>query len=110
MKYTRINKEHINYFSKEIGAKNILIGSKCHQYASDHTENLNFVPEIVVFPNSTKDVSVISKYCNNHNIPVTPSASLTGLSGGALPVFGGVSLSMNKMNNPLLFEKPWSSF
>lgn len=105
MKYTRINKEHINYFSKEIGAKNILIGSKCHQYASDHTENLNFVPEIVVFPNSTKDVSVILKYCNNHNIPVTPSASLTGLSGGALPVFGGVSLSMNKMNNLISIDE-----
>ena len=98
MKYTQISNKHIDYFKKHIGSANILIGSKCEQYGSDHTENLHFPPEIVIFPHSSSDVSIILKYCNDENIPVTPSASLTGLSGGALPLYGGVSMSMKKLN------------
>ena len=98
MKYTKINNKHINYFNNHIGSTNVLIGYNCKRYGSDHTENLYFPPELVIFPRSTSDVSIILKYCNDENIPVTPSASLTGLSGGALPLYGGVSLSMKKLN------------
>ena len=98
MGYTQITKKHIDFFSELIGKENILIGSDCNEFGSDHTENLNYPPELVVFPNSTDDVAAILKYCNVNSIPVTPSASLTGLSGGGIPVCGGISLSMKKMN------------
>ena len=38
------------------------------------------------------------KYCNNQNIPVTPCGARTGLSGGSLPVCGGVAMSMERFN------------
>mgnify|MGYP001280044236 CR=1 FL=1 len=101
MKYTQITQAHIDYFINHLGAENILVGNNCAAYGSDETENLNYPPDIVLFPHSTKDVSIILKYCNNYNIAVTPSGALTGLSGGAIPVFGGVSLSMKKMNKVL---------
>ena len=98
MSYTRINQTHIDFFIAQLGINSILIESNIQEYGSDHTENLNYPPEIVLFPKSTKEVSRIMAYCNANNIAVTPSGALTGLSGGAIPVFGGVSLSMKKMN------------
>ena len=50
-------------------------------------------------------MSFILHYCNTNNIAVTPSAALTGLSGGAIPVCGGVSLSMKKMNRLISIDQ-----
>lgn len=69
--------------------------------ASDHTEDFQFFPEIVLEPVSAEEVSVILRYCNENRIPVTPRGAGTGLSGGALPIQGGVSLDMRRMNRIL---------
>ena len=105
MKYTQINNTHIAYLSAKIGIDKILTGSDCDIYASDHTEDLSCSPEIVVLPQSVNDVSNILQYANTNNIPVTPSASLTGLSGGAIPVYGGICMSMSKMNRIISIDK-----
>lgn len=67
-------------------------------YGSDETEDFYFQPDCVVFPENEDDVAVVLSYCNNRGIPVTPSGARTGLSGGALPVEGGVVLSFKRMN------------
>lgn len=69
--------------------------------ASDETEDLIYMPELVVQPISTQEVSAILAYCNQHHIPVTPRGAGTGLSGGALPIMGGVVLDMKRMNKIL---------
>ena len=105
MTYTHINQTHIDFFIAQLGINNIIIDSSIQEYGSDHTENLNYPPDIVLFPKSTQEVSAIMAYCNDNNIVVTPSGALTGLSGGAIPVFGGVSLSMKKMNKILSVDE-----
>jgi len=70
-------------------------------YGSDETEDLNFPPEVIVKPSTTQQVAEIMRYCNDRRLPVTPRGGGTGLSGGALPVFGGVCLSTEKMNEIL---------
>lgn len=67
-------------------------------YGHDHTEDLFFNPEIVLAPAATKEISRILRYCHDHSICVTPRGAGTGLSGGALPVYGGVVLSMERFN------------
>lgn len=67
-------------------------------FASDHTEQLSFLPEIVVQPCNTNEVSQILAYCNAQNIPVTVRGAGTGLSGGCLPVMGGLVMDMKLMN------------
>jgi glycolate oxidase len=59
---------------------------------------LLFVPEVVLKPETTEEVSKIMHFCFENNIPVTPSGARTGLSGGALPIHGGVVLSMERFN------------
>lgn len=67
-------------------------------YSHDETEDLVFYPEIAVLPSSTKDISEIMAICHENNIPVTTRGGGTGLSGGALPVYGGVILSTERLN------------
>lgn len=67
--------------------------------AKDETENLYFLPDIVLKPRTAEEISAIMKICNANKIPVTPRGAGTGLSGGALPTFGGVVLSFERMNS-----------
>jgi glycolate oxidase len=66
--------------------------------ASDETEDHVFMPDIVVRPANTNEVSQVLKLCNAHEVPVTPRGGGTGLSGGALPVNAGVVLLMDRFN------------
>jgi len=75
------------------------------KYAHDETENLLYRPEIVIKPRSADEISSIMKICNEHMIPVTPRGAGTGLSGGAIPRFGGVVLSMERMNSILQIDE-----
>lgn len=74
-------------------------------YSSDETEDLSFLPEAVIKPQSAEEISRILKLCNENNIPVTPRGAGTGLSGGALPVFGGVVLSCERLNRILQIDE-----
>jgi glycolate oxidase len=67
-------------------------------YGADETEDLCFPPEVVVRPQTTAQVQAIMRYCHARKLPVTPRGAGTGLSGGALPVHGGVCLSLDRMN------------
>jgi glycolate oxidase len=58
-------------------------------------------PEVVVLPKSEFEISAIMKLANQENIPVTPRAAGSGLSGGAVPIYGGILLSVERMNKIL---------
>lgn len=70
-------------------------------HGADETEDFCFPPEVALRPETTAQVQAIMRYCTERRIPVTPRGAGTGLSGGALPVYGGVSLSMARMNKIL---------
>ena len=57
-----------------------------------------FMPEAVVEPGSTAEVSEVLKLCAGANVPVTVRGAGTGQVGGSVPVKGGVVLSTKKMN------------
>jgi glycolate oxidase len=59
------------------------------KHSRDYTENLQFLPEIVVEPKNTEGVSALLKICHAHKIPA------------ALPVLGGVALSMKRFDKIL---------
>ncbi len=62
-------------------------------------------PEIVVKPGSAEEISAILKLANREKIPVTPRGAGSGLSGGAVPCFGGILLSTERMNHILEIDK-----
>uniref|UniRef100_UPI00404B7EA3 FAD-binding oxidoreductase n=1 Tax=Flavobacterium sp. TaxID=239 RepID=UPI00404B7EA3 len=75
------------------------------KYGHDHTEDLNFPPQIVVKPGSVAEISAIMRLATIHKISVVPIGSLTGLSGGALSVIGGIGLSMERFNKILEIDE-----
>lgn len=58
-------------------------------------------PEVVVHAESTEDVSKVLKYANERGVPVTPQGSRVGYVGGAVPLRGGIALSLARMNKIL---------
>ena len=74
-------------------------------YSHDETEDLTFYPEVAVKPASASEISEILKLCYENNIPVTTRGGGTGLSGGALPVYGGVVLSTERLNKIVEIDK-----
>ncbi|MGC4102695.1 FAD-binding oxidoreductase [Ferruginibacter sp.] len=70
-----------------------------NNYAHDETENLHFLPDVVIKPRTAEEISAVMKLCNAAKIPVTPRGAGTGLAGGALPHFGGVLISMERLNS-----------
>ncbi len=74
-------------------------------HSEDETEDLSFTPEVVVKPANTGEVSEILKLANENKIPVTPRGGGTGLSGGALPVYGGICLSMERLKKILEIDE-----
>ncbi|MBC7384340.1 MAG: FAD-binding protein [Bacteroidia bacterium] len=99
MQYNAVTEDQIKLFEVLIGKSYVIKGKEDMQpYAKDNTEDLEYYPEVVLRPGNTLEVSGILRYCNEHLIPVTARGAGTGLSGGALPVSGGVSLSMDRFN------------
>jgi len=97
-----LSTNHIAYFCSVLGNKNVLTDwNNLKERASDHTEDFVFMPEVVLQPKTTQEISEILKYCNQNKIIVTPRGAGTGLSGGALPIFGSVVLDTSRMNNIL---------
>lgn len=97
---TKLTSRHVDEFKKIIGEKYVLIDQESlHHYSHDETEDLHFLPDVVVKPRTAEEISAILKICNKEKIPVTPRGAGTGLSGGALPHLGGVVLSTERMNN-----------
>jgi len=96
----------IEQFKTISGAENILTDIESLKIcSSDETEDLSFLPEVVIKPWSTEEISKILKLCYENNIPVTPRGAGTGLSGGALPVCRGVVLSCERLNRILQIDE-----
>jgi glycolate oxidase len=70
-------------------------------YSRDETADAAFMPDILVRAENSSDVSNVLKICNRMKVPVVPRGAGSGVTGGALPVKGGVVLSLEKMNRIL---------
>ena len=80
----RITQQHINRFKEIVGNDCVLFDEQSRiDYGHDETEHLSFLPEIILLPHSSSEISEILKICNEALIPVTPRGAGTRLIGGA---------------------------
>jgi len=75
------------------------------KYSKDETIGLSYPPEAVILPSTLKEVQDIFHLANIENIPVTPRGLGTGLSGGAVPLYGGIVLSLERINSLIEIDK-----
>ena len=106
MTYTKINQDHINQLKQIIDEEDIFLDNdNLKKYGKDETEDLIYKPEIVLKPKNVLQISEIMKFANVLKIPVTVRGAGTGLSGGALPIFGGIIISMERFNTILNIDE-----
>ncbi len=106
MVFTKVTPAHILHFQSVLDEQGVATDpSVLQQYGKDETEDLLFHPEVVLKPADVPALQAVVKYCNEQGIPVTPRGAGTGLSGGALPVYGGVLLSMERFNKILNLDE-----
>ena len=106
MTYTKINKDHINQLKQFIDEEDVFLDNdNLKKYGKDETEDLVYKPEIVLKPKNVLQISEIMKFANVLKIPVTVRGAGTGLSGGALPIFGGIIISMERFNTILNIDE-----
>jgi glycolate oxidase len=69
-------------------------------YSHDEVADRHYaaLPEVVVKPGAPEEIAQIVQLANRERIPVTPRGAGSGLSGGAVPVYGGILLSVERLN------------
>lgn len=101
-----ISGDVLSKFESIVGHTNIILNKEQrHEYSHDKTEDYSFMPDVVLKPGTTQEVSELLQLCNTHRIPVTPRGAGTGLSGGALPIRKGVVISMERFNKILNIDE-----
>src|SRR4030067_2154999 len=105
-KFRKVTPEIVDGLRRIVGDQHVLMEKHdIEPYSHDETEDFVFYPEVVVRPIATPDVSEILRLCHENYIPVTSRGGGPGLSGGALPVHGGVILSTERMNRIIEIDR-----
>ena len=97
--YRRLDKTLLDQLIAIVGGAGVSTSPEdLDKYSHDEVAELHFEPEAVVKARSAEEVSRILRLAQEANFPVTPRGAGYGLSGGCVPVLGGVVLSLEKMN------------
>ncbi len=75
------------------------------RYGRDETEDLCFPPAAAVLPRDREQVAALLRYASQQRLAVTPRGAGTGLSGGALPIAGGLALSLERLDRILAIDE-----
>ncbi len=101
-----LKREIIEKLREIVGEDDILTDPEdLEAYSYDATTSWAHLPDVVVFPRTTEEVSEILKLANENLIPVTPRGAGTNVSGGSVPIMGGIVLCTTKMNRIVKIDK-----
>ena len=65
----------------------------------------DFIPDVVVYPQSEQEVSKLLAWASECKVPVTPWGAGSAVTGAPLPLTGGISLDMSRMDKILNLDK-----
>ncbi len=82
----------------------IVDAARLTTYECDGLTSFRVLPQMVVLPGSTDEVSRVLRLAHERGVPVVPRGAGTGLSGGALPVDGGIVVGTSRMNRILAID------
>ncbi len=101
-----LNQSVLSELATIVSKDNILTSPESLKaYSYDGTTNWIHEPDVVIFPTTAQEVSKILKIANREKIPVTPRGGGTNVSGGSIPIQGGIVLCTTKMNRILKIDK-----
>ena len=104
--YRKVDHEIVRQLQTIVGEGRVLTDADLVEpYTHDEVVGLRALPEVVVRAATAAQVSAILRLAQRERVPVTPRGAGYGLSGGAVPMCGGIVLSLEKMNRILEIDK-----
>jgi glycolate oxidase subunit GlcD len=107
--YNKVTAKIADELKKIVGEKFVIYDDdeKLEPYSHDEIPGSDYraMPEVVVRPRTAEEIAQIMKLANREMIPVTPRGAGSGLSGGAVPVYGGIVVLVDRMNKILEIDK-----
>jgi glycolate oxidase len=100
-----ISKTLLKELSGIVGKKYLLTTQKDKVEFSADATKIAHMPDVVAFPENSEQISRILRLATENGFPVVPRGAGTGMSGGAVPVYGGVVLAMDRLNRILSVDR-----
>jgi glycolate oxidase len=92
----------ITHLKEKLGDKNVYHEKEdLLVLGYDSTPGVHHLPEVAVFPTSSEQVRAAIEIARREGLPIVPRGSGTGLSGGSVPIAGGMVLCLTRMNRIL---------
>lgn len=107
--YNKVTEKIIHELQQIAGENHVVVEpEKKHDYSHDEFSlpDIAREPDVVVKPQSSEEISRILILADREKIPVTPRGGATGLCGGCVPSYGGIVLSLERMNRIIEVDKP----
>jgi len=106
-KYGRVTEQIIKELTIIVGRDNI--SAKEHEIEGFSSDEMPLAkphaPQVIVKPTDTHSIAKLLVFANRKRLPVTPRGAGTGLSGGCIPIYGGILLSLERMNRILKINR-----
>jgi glycolate oxidase len=103
--YHTVTAHTIAELKRIVGDRYVIFGDEEQLEPFSHDEvtekEYHSMPEVVVRPRTAAEIAAIMKLANHERVPVTPRGGGSGLSGGAVPVHGGIVVFLDRMNSIL---------
>ncbi len=97
--FNKINEEILTQLKEACGDAYVFVDDESlTDHGHDEIDNVSSLPEVVVKPKTAQETSAIVKIANEQNVAITVRGGGTGLSGGALPLHGGIVINTNRLN------------
>ncbi len=106
MGYKKLDQKDVDFLKSICGDDAVFFGDEISEdFSRDELAETRVMPEVLVEPTTTEQVSKVMKYAYENNIAVTPRGQGTGLVGGAVAIYGGLMMNMSKMNKILELDE-----
>jgi glycolate oxidase len=107
-RFNKVTPELVAELKKVVGDKYATTDEeKLLAYQTDEEGNSIYfhTPEVVVFPGSTEEVAAVVKLANKYLVPITPRAAGSGLACGAIPIYNGIVLELDRMDKIIKIDE-----
>ncbi len=102
MEYQTFTEKDFDFLVNLLGKPRVSSGkTNLETHSHDESFHSGYYPDVVVWPKTTEEVSTIVAYANEHRIPVTPWGVGTSLEGNPLPMFKGIVMDFEQMDQIL---------
>ncbi len=88
-----------------VGAANVRTAPEDREKYGTDALQIGHPADLVVIPATTEEIAIIARVCNEHRVPLVVRGAGTGYTGGAVPIRGGIVLSMERFNRIVAIDE-----